>query len=90
MGKRDSEIIELGDIRYEYALLSAQLDLIKVDPQFLLASGAQDCRIPRCFLLSMKCFRASLFGDFNCGETGPSKPIQHCHSSSPCTERGHD
>lgn len=36
--------MELSDIRYEYALLSAQLDLITIDPQFLLSSGAQPSR----------------------------------------------
>jgi len=38
VGKYDSEIIDLADIQYEYALLSARLDLVRKDPS-LLTSG---------------------------------------------------
>ncbi|KZT26905.1 hypothetical protein NEOLEDRAFT_1111428 [Neolentinus lepideus HHB14362 ss-1] len=33
VGKRDSEIVELADIRYDYALLSARLELMRLDPE---------------------------------------------------------
>lgn len=38
VGKYDSEIIDLADIQYEYALLCARLDLVRKDPS-LLSSG---------------------------------------------------
>ncbi|THG99568.1 hypothetical protein EW026_g2819 [Hermanssonia centrifuga] len=38
LGKRDTEVVELPDIRYEYALLSAQVELIRKTPM-LLASA---------------------------------------------------
>ncbi|KAI0951956.1 hypothetical protein AcW1_004182 [Taiwanofungus camphoratus] len=37
LGKRDAEIVDLADIQYEYALLSARLDLIRRDPTLLSA-----------------------------------------------------
>ncbi|TFK56037.1 hypothetical protein OE88DRAFT_1652614 [Heliocybe sulcata] len=33
VGKRDSEIVELADIRYDYALLSARLELMRLNPE---------------------------------------------------------
>lgn len=38
-GTHDLEIIELSDIQYEYALLSARLDLNRKDPSLLPAGG---------------------------------------------------
>jgi len=38
VGKRDSEIIDLVDIQYEYTLLCARLDLVRKDPS-LLSTG---------------------------------------------------
>ncbi|KAK1217352.1 hypothetical protein PQX77_019987 [Marasmius sp. AFHP31] len=37
-GKYENEVIQLGDIQYDYALLAAQLDLIHKDPTLLAAS----------------------------------------------------
>ena len=42
-GKRDSEIIELSDIVYEYTLLSARLELVRRDGSLLPTSGEQVC-----------------------------------------------
>jgi nuclear pore complex protein Nup160 len=39
VGKYDSEIIDLADIQYEYALLCARLDLVRKDPSLLPAGG---------------------------------------------------
>lgn len=39
VGKRDAEVVELTDIRYEYALLSAQLELVRNDPGLVSAGG---------------------------------------------------
>lgn len=39
LGKHDVEVIDLADIRYEYALLSARLDLIRKDHTTLSAGG---------------------------------------------------
>jgi nuclear pore complex protein Nup160 len=38
-GKRDSEIVKLSEVVAEYALLSAQLDLVRRDPELLHSSG---------------------------------------------------
>ena len=38
-GKRDSEIVKLSDVVAEYALLNAQLDLVRRDPELLHSSG---------------------------------------------------
>jgi nuclear pore complex protein Nup160 len=38
-GKRDSEIVKLSDIIAEYALLNAQVDLVRRDPGLLHSSG---------------------------------------------------
>ena len=38
-GKRDLEIVKLSDVIAEYTLLSAQLDLVKKDPELLRSSG---------------------------------------------------
>ncbi|OBZ71774.1 hypothetical protein A0H81_08206 [Grifola frondosa] len=37
LGKRDTEIVELADMQYEYALLSARLELVRRDPTLLSA-----------------------------------------------------
>ncbi|KAH9950096.1 nucleoporin Nup120/160-domain-containing protein [Amylocystis lapponica] len=37
LGKRDAEVVELADIQFEYALLSARLELIRKDPTLLSA-----------------------------------------------------
>ena len=42
-GKRDAEVVELADIQYEYTLLSAQIELVKRDPQILAAGGKSVC-----------------------------------------------
>ena len=39
MGKRDSEVVELKDMQYEYALLSARIELVREDPTLLSAGG---------------------------------------------------
>lgn len=39
VGKYDSEIIDLADIQYEYALLSARLDLVSKNPSSLPTGG---------------------------------------------------
>ena len=39
IGKRDAEVVELSDIQYEYALLSAQVELVKRSPTLLSAGG---------------------------------------------------
>ncbi|KAK7696575.1 hypothetical protein QCA50_001233 [Cerrena zonata] len=38
-GKKDAEIVQLSDIHYEHALLSAQVELVQRDPQFLPGGG---------------------------------------------------
>jgi nuclear pore complex protein Nup160 len=38
-GKRDLEIVKLPDVIAEYTLLSAQLDLVRKDPELLRAAG---------------------------------------------------
>jgi nuclear pore complex protein Nup160 len=38
-GKRDLEIVKLSDVIAEYTLLSAQLDLVRKDPELLRAIG---------------------------------------------------
>jgi nuclear pore complex protein Nup160 len=38
-GKRDMEIVKLSDVMAEYTLLSAQLDLVRKDPDLLRLSG---------------------------------------------------
>ncbi|KAJ3536697.1 hypothetical protein NM688_g6802 [Phlebia brevispora] len=38
IGKRDAEVVELVDIQYEHALLSAQLELVRRSPTLLAAS----------------------------------------------------
>jgi nuclear pore complex protein Nup160 len=38
-GKRDLEIVKLSDVVAEYTLLSAQLDLVRKDPDLLRAMG---------------------------------------------------
>jgi nuclear pore complex protein Nup160 len=38
-GKRDSEIVKLSEVVAEYALLNAQLDLVRRDPELLHSSG---------------------------------------------------
>ncbi|KAI0347005.1 hypothetical protein BDW22DRAFT_1367225 [Trametopsis cervina] len=35
VGKRDTEVVELADIQYEYVLLAAQLELLRKDPRLL-------------------------------------------------------
>ena len=39
LGKRDSEVVELKDMQYEYALLSARVELVRRDPTLLSAGG---------------------------------------------------
>ena len=39
LGKRDSEVVELKDMQYEYALLSARVELARRDPTLLSAGG---------------------------------------------------
>ena len=51
VGKYDSEIIDLSDIQYEYALLCARLDLFRKDPS-LLSSGGKLYAHVWCVLLS--------------------------------------
>jgi nuclear pore complex protein Nup160 len=41
-GKHDAEIVALADIQYEYALLSAQLELLRRDPTLTTTSGEAD------------------------------------------------
>ena len=38
-GRRDSEVVELKDMQYEYALLSARVELVQRDPTLLSAGG---------------------------------------------------
>ena len=40
LGKRDAEVVELKDMQYEYALLSARVELVRRDPTLLSSGGA--------------------------------------------------
>lgn len=40
LGKRDAEIVDLADMQYEYALMSARLELIRREPT-LLSAGTE-------------------------------------------------
>ena len=39
LGKRDSEVVELKDMQFEYALLAARVELARRDPTLLAAGG---------------------------------------------------
>lgn len=39
VGKRDAEVVELGDIQYECALLAAQLEAVRKNPRLLASIG---------------------------------------------------
>lgn len=39
-GRRDMEIVSVNEIRYDYTLLSAQLELTKADPTFIVGPGS--------------------------------------------------
>jgi len=38
-GRRDVEVVGVDDIHYDYTLLSAQLELTKADPTFIVGPG---------------------------------------------------
>ena len=40
MGRRDSEVVALKDMQFEYALLTARVELAQRDPTLLSAGGA--------------------------------------------------
>ena len=44
-GTHDAEIVDLSDIQYDYALLSAQLELLRKDPSIPSASGQFRCQL---------------------------------------------
>ncbi|KAI9510623.1 nucleoporin Nup120/160-domain-containing protein [Russula earlei] len=50
-GKRDLEVVKLSDVIAEYTLLSAQLDLVKKDPELLNSSAA--LRAPESVILKL-------------------------------------
>ena len=71
-----SEVIQLSDIQYEYALLSAQLELVRKDPKALAAGGAQFAIVIHTLILTLVCRR---FAGANLGgfEACTSWPLQH-------------
>lgn len=38
-GNRDIELVEISDIKHEYTLLGAQVELIRIQPHFLFVNG---------------------------------------------------
>lgn len=76
-GKRDSEIVKLSDIIAEYTLLSAQVDLVRRDPELLHSSGEHHIPYPEGEELKLNITRSSSpFPRIRRLTVGPKQPIQ--------------
>jgi nuclear pore complex protein Nup160 len=75
-GKRDSEIVKLSDINAEYTLLSAQVDLVRRDPELLHSSGEHHTALPEREELTLNITRSnSPFSRIRRLTVGPKQPI---------------
>ena len=76
ISKRDTEVVELSDIKYEYALLDAHLRLILKDPSLLGTMGERNYVIgsrPSFLTLS---HRAPAYAFFGSPKNGSSESIR--------------
>ena len=73
------EVVSINEIHYDYTLLSAQLELMKADPTFIIGPG----RPPPCPALPhtelMRVFRAPLRPVYNSDAIGTAEQVQYGH-----------
>jgi len=73
------EVVSINEIHYDYTLLSAQLELMKADPTFIIGPG----RPPPCPVLlhiELMCvFRAPLRPVYNSDAIGTAEQVQYGH-----------
>ena len=84
IGKRDIEVVELADIKYEYALLDAHLRLILKVPS-MLGSLGELSSVLGCGLLLTSSHRTFARAFVGRPQVGPNGPIRrgHCHREKP-------
>jgi hypothetical protein len=75
VGKRDAEVVELADIQYDFALLDAQLELVKRDPTLLGSIGRAWPTASDPTLTDALTRIISLAG-VSRGEVSPGKPVR--------------
>ena len=67
------EIVSLNDIHYDYTHLSAQLELTKADPTFIVGPGSPPSRPPPPHTKLTRVFRAPLRPACNGDAIGPAE-----------------
>ena len=73
------EVVSMNEIHYDYTLLSAQLELMKADPTFIIGPG----RLPQCPALPYteltRVSRAPLRPIYNSDAIGTAEQVQYGH-----------
>ena len=77
-GKRDVEIVTVNDIHYDYTLLSAQLELNRADPTFIVGPGSSPS-LPSLLYMNTRVFRSSLHAICYSDAFGSAEQVQHRH-----------
>ena len=84
------EIISVEDIHYDYTLLSAQLELTKADPTYIMGPGNFPSALPLFHTKSTHVPRSPFHALRDGDAVGSVEQVQHCHVYCAYFGRGHD
>ena len=84
------EIVSVNEIRYDYTLLSAQLELTKADPTFIVGPGGPPLHLILPHTRLMRFLRDPLHPVCDSDAIGPVEQVKHGHVHRTQSGRGHD
>ena len=84
------EIVSVNEMHYDYTLLSAQLELTKADPTFVVGPGSPPQRPSLSRTKLTRTFRAPLHPVCNSDAIGAAEQVQHGYVHCAQFGCGHD
>ena len=85
-GRRDVEIVSVNDIHYDYTLLSAQLELTKADPTYIIGPGSSSLPFPLLHTKLTWVLRPPFYAFRDSNAVSSVEQVQHCPIC--CTQFG--
>ena len=73
------EVVSINEVHYDYTILSAQLELMKADPTFIIGPGRPPPRPALPHTKLTRVFRAPLHPIRNSDATGAAEQVQYGH-----------
>lgn len=89
-GMDDAEVIDLADMQYDYALLSARIQLADLDKSLIPDGGAFNSQLAALEALQMPCSRFYANSFLDCCKTCSGQPLHICNGNRSQSSCRHD